>query len=135
MSRTGAEVTAVKRLRDLLRSRCGETLVELMVSIVVFLMLFAVLSGAVGFASKAQRRAETIRGNAAALQKSVRENAAQDGGAANYEFHITDSGESAVDSAVRFRVRVKQQTITARDADGQSVTFHVFGTDRTEATP
>ena len=123
------------RLRNLLQGRRGETLVELMVSMVVFLMLFAVLSGAIGFASNAQHKAESIRNNAAALQKSVRENAAQDGGAANYEFHITDSDEKTVDSTVRFRVRVKQQTKTARDADGKAVTFYVFGTDRTEATP
>ena len=45
------------------RYNCGETLVEVMVSIVIFLLLIAVLQGSVSFCTKAQNKSRDIRNN------------------------------------------------------------------------
>ena len=49
----------MKRKKDV--SRSGETLVEIMVSAVVFLILVGILQGAIVFCSNAQRRSEQLR--------------------------------------------------------------------------
>ena len=54
----------MRKLRTLLRERRGETLVEVLVSTVVFLLLLAALSGAVAFAHNAEVRSGEIRDHA-----------------------------------------------------------------------
>ena len=51
----------MKKLIQVLRSRRGESMVEILVSTVVFMLLLGALNGAVGFASNAQRKAEQLR--------------------------------------------------------------------------
>ena len=58
------------KLLERLKSQRGETLVELMVSIVIFLLLLGTLAGAISFATAAQQKAQSLRANAAAFQQS-----------------------------------------------------------------
>ena len=46
----------MNRLIRVLRDRRGESMVEILVSTVVFMLLLGALNGAVGFASNAQRK-------------------------------------------------------------------------------
>ena len=51
----------MNRLIRVLRDRRGESMVEILVSTVVFMLLLGALNGAVGFASNAQRKSEQLR--------------------------------------------------------------------------
>ena len=100
----------MNRLIRVLRDRRGESMVEILVSTVVFMLLLGALNGAVGFASNAQRKSEQLRRDATELQESVRGNA-----------EVAD-GED-IDA---FRVKVKKQTVNAKTEDGKTVPFYRF---------
>lgn len=52
----------MNRLIRVLRDRRGESMVEILVSTVVFMLLLGALNGAVGFASNAQRSRSSSAG-------------------------------------------------------------------------
>ena len=116
----------MNKLFRVLRDRRGESMVEILVSTVVFMMLLGALNGAVGFSTNAQRKAEELRKDAAELQRSVREQPAEGEDTQTIRFHqiLPESGaESTKDD---FRVTVKKQTVAASTADGKRVTFYRF---------
>lgn len=116
----------MRKLRTLLRERRGETLVEVLVSTVVFLLLLAALSGAVAFAHNAEVRSGEIRDHANELQRSVRSGAAKGEDCKTFEFRSVSSDGSTGDN-VLFSVEAKKQTITASDDAGNQTDFYVFG--------
>ena len=119
----------MKRLCSILCSRRGETMVEILVSMVLFLMLFAVMLGAVRFASNAQVRAETIRRRATALQRELRRQTPTEGDSKTYQFFaVTEDGGTMGDQVV-FQVRLKEQTVIAQGG-GDEVTFYLYGPDQ-----
>ena len=122
------------KLLERLKSQRGETLVELMVSIVIFLLLLGTLAGAISFATAAQQKAQSLRDNAAAFQQSVRHGTAKGDATKPEAFYATTYDESQTGTQVVCRIRLKQQTISAAGADGRTTTdFSVFGTDKTPA--
>ena len=116
----------MNKLIRVLRDRRGESMVEILVSTVVFILLLGALNGAVGFASNAQRKSEQIRKDATELQKSVREQTnVEDGEDAEYDFKVTSpDGETIYNDA--FRVKVKKQTVNAQTEDNKTVPFYRF---------
>ena len=102
----------MNRLIRVLRDRRGESMVEILVSTVVFMLLLGALNGAVGFASNAQRKSEQLRRDATELQESVRGNA-----------EVADGEDTDIDA---FRVKVKKQTVNAKTEDGKTVPFYRF---------
>lgn len=116
----------MRKLRTLLRERRGETLVEVLVSTVVFLLLLAALSGAVSFAHSAEVRSGEIRDHANELQRSVRSGTAKGEDSQTFEFRSVSSDGSTGDN-VLFSVKAKKQTITASDDAGNQTDFYVFG--------
>ena len=110
----------MNRLIRVLRDRRGESMVEILVSTVVFMLLLGALNGAVGFASNAQRKSEQLRRDATQLQESVRENAE-----VAYDFKVTTSDGEDTDIDA-FRVKVKKQTVNAKTEDGKTVPFYRF---------
>lgn len=116
----------MRKLRTLLRERRGETLVEVLVSTVVFLLLLAALSGAVAFAHNAEVRSGEIRDHANELQRSVRGGTAKGENLQTFEFRSVSSDGSTGDN-VLFSVKVKKQTITASDDAENQTDFYVFG--------
>ena len=120
------EVQPMNRLIRVLRDRRGESMVEILVSTVVFMLLLGALNGAVGFASNAQRKSEQLRRDATELQESVRGNAeVADGEAAAYDFKVTTSNGEDTDIDA-FRIKVKKQTVNAKTEDGKTVPFYRF---------
>ena len=116
----------MNRLIRVLRDRRGESMVEILVSTVVFMLLLGALNGAVGFASNAQRKSEQLRRDATELQESVRGNAeVADGEADAYNFKVTTSNGEDTDIDA-FRVKVKKQTVNAKTEDGKTVPFYRF---------
>ena len=119
----------MKRLCSILRSRRGETMVEILVSMVLFLMLFAVMLGAVHFASNAQVRAETIRQRATALQRHLRSQTPTGDDSKTYQFvAVTEDGGTTGDQVV-FQITLLEQTVTAQGG-GDEVTFYLYGPDQ-----
>lgn len=117
----------MRKLRTLLRERRGETLVEVLVSTVVFLLLLAALSGAVAFAHNAEVRSGEIRDHANELQRSVRSGTAKgEGSQTTFEFRSVSS-DGSTGNNVLFSVKAKKQTITASDDAGNQTDFYVFG--------
>lgn len=118
----------MRSLCKLLRSRRGETMVEVLVSMVLFLMLFAVMLGAVHFASNAQVRAETIRQRATALQRDLRRQTPTGGDSKTYQFVAVSEDGGTTGSRV-FQVPLREQTVTARGG-GDEVTFYLYGPEK-----
>ena len=118
----------MRSLCSILRSRRGETMVEVLVSMVLFLMLFAVMLGAVRFASNAQVRAETIRQRATALQRDLRSQTPSRGDSKTYQFVAVSEDGGTTGSRV-FQVPLREQTVTARGG-GDEVTFYLYGPEK-----
>lgn len=118
----------MRSLCSILRSRRGETMVEVLVSMVLFLMLFAVMLGAVHFASNAQVRAETIRQRATALQRDLRSQTPTGGDSKTYQFVAVSEDGGTTGSRV-FQVPLREQTVTARGG-GDEVTFYLYGPEK-----
>ncbi len=123
------------KLLERLKNQRGETLVELMVSIVIFLLLLGTMAGAISFASSAQQKAQTIRDNAAALQYSVRHTdpTGTTGTSKPLSLYVTDAKESAMGTNSVCQVPVNEQVIQAAGSNGSTTDFAVFGTDKTPA--
>lgn len=118
----------MRSLCSIFRSRRGETMVEVLVSLVLFLMLFAVMLGAVHFASNAQVRAETIRQRATALQRDLRSQTPTGGDSKTYQFVAVSEDGGTTGSRV-FQVPLREQTVTARGG-GDEVTFYLYGPEK-----
>ncbi len=116
----------MQKLREILRSRRGETLVELMLSVVIILLIMAVLVTSVSFANNAQRKAEAIQNNAAQLQRDLRQKTPVSAGSAAYSFKAISVDGSQTGRDVLFSVNVTLQTVTATGTSGNT-TFYVFG--------
>lgn len=114
------------KLEKLLRSRAGETLVEVLVSTVVFLLLLAALSGAVAFAHNAEVRSDEIRQHADELQRSVRTEAAEGEDEETFRF-VSVNSDGSEGTSTLFTVKAKKQVVKAKDADGRETDFYVFG--------
>ena len=115
----------MKKLIQVLRDRRGESMVEILVSTVVFMLLLGALNGAVGFASNAQRKAEQLREDAVVLQREVRAGTPVGDDDAAYDFRAAtpDGTETGLNA---FRVRVRKQTVTASTPSGKTAPFCRF---------
>ena len=78
----------------LLHGRGGESLVEVLVAIVVFLVLMGTLCAGTRFASGALMRAETIRDSVVQFQESLRRNLAEGNMTAGRACSILAAAES-----------------------------------------
>ena len=116
----------MNKLIRVLRDRRGESMVEILVSTVVFMLLLGALNGAVGFASNAQRKSEQLRKDATELQQSIREQQDVEGGEdADYAFQVTTADDDKTYGEA-FRIKVKKQTVNATTEDGKTVPFYRF---------
>lgn len=110
------------------RHNCGETLVEVMVSIVIFLMLIAMLQGAVLFCTNAQDKSREIRNNTeSAIEAYLK--AESDGTAPDETQEALFSFKTSENNAA-FSVTTGlcKRTVTYIDSDGneKSVTFYSY---------
>lgn len=116
-------------IKGKIRDRSGESLVEIMAGAFLFLMMMALLQGAVTFCSNAQRRSEQVRDRNARICRSVRDTAYTGGAEQVYAFRATDGAGSG--SGVLFRVEAqlgkKEVPYTDETGAAQSMTFYLFG--------
>ncbi len=114
------------------KNRSGESIVEVMVSAAVFLLLMAVLQGAVLFCNSAQKKSQQIRKDTAEICKKLPSAPISENGSDNYVFYAVSADGTVVGDRV-FSISAKKQKkeVSYEGADGEasSVTFYLFGTD------
>lgn len=105
--------------------RSGETLVEVMVSIFLFLIMLAVLQGSVAFCTNAQRKNEQIREKTAELERAFYETpGSTKTGENTYTFKASSADGSMQGEQTLFRVNVELREKQV----SSDTTFYLFGT-------
>ncbi|XCP86777.1 hypothetical protein ABXS75_08295 [Roseburia hominis] len=115
-----------------LRGRAGESIVEVMVSIVIFLLLVAVLNGAIMFSNSAQRKSQQIRKDTVKICEGLQSASAEGDGTADYAFYASSADGTVVGNQVFtiFAPKQKKKVVyVGAGGDESTVTFYLFGTD------
>lgn len=115
--------------RKKIHPHSGETLAEILVSALLFLMMMAIMQGAVAFCSNAQRRSGQIRSSNAQICRKLREDgsAGTAKGTKDYTFRAT-SADGTQDGNVVFTLKdVPLAEKEIADDDGRTVTFCLYG--------
>ncbi len=113
----------------------GESLPEVMVSGLLFLLMAAVLQGAVAFGSSVKIKSESIRKKNAEICRELRETSWTDGNeTAVYSFVAISQDESQVGTAKLFQVEVRlgrKEILSGTD----QITFYMFGPPEVSGQP
>lgn len=114
------------------KSNAGETLVESLVSLFIFLMMVAILQGAISFSTNAQHKSEQIRADNAKICQGLQGVAAAGTDTKTLEFKSApaDGSEPDPSASTLFKVEVglREKTVTYTDeaGDSRTCTFYVF---------
>lgn len=122
------------------RSRSGESIVEVVMSTVVFLLLMAVLSGAIAFCHSAMNKSEDLRRNNASLLKALESTpVTKSGDTAVYAFHAyAYQGDEIVEgeeSVFSVEIGLGEKKAVYTDTKGNSVTVSVSAFTDKGVTP
>ncbi len=111
-------------------SRSGESIVEVMVSAVIFLMLVAALQTAIMFCNSAQRKSQQIREDTATICENLQMTSPQGNGMGTYEFYASSADGTVIGNKV-FTITAekqkKQVSYTGADGDTSNATFYLYG--------
>ena len=115
--------------RRRINNRSGETIVEVMVSVLIFLMLMAVLQGAIMFCNSAQKKSQQIRQDTAEICEKLQSATAEGNGSANFDFYATSADESVIGDNVFSISAPKQKKTVSYGAAGEtsSTIFYMYG--------
>ena len=119
---------AIKKLR----SRDGDTLVEVMASIFIFLLMMGILQGAVSYSSASLKKNQQIRRDNAQILEELSAAPMEKNTAAEsvtLPFYAASSDLSETGSTVMFRVPTGLYTKQAED-----VTFYLYGAPEGQQT-
>ena len=117
-----------------IKPNSGETMVEVMASIVIFLLMMAILQGAISFSSNAQAKSRQIRETNAEICQKLQETpySSSGGGKVKYSFKATSADGSITGVSELFSVEVELGRKDVSYTDGtesKQTTFYLFGTD------
>lgn len=115
-----------------IKSDSGETMVEIMASIVIFLMMMAILQGAISFSTNAQAKSRQIRETNAEICQKFQEApySSSGGGKVKYSFKATSADGSITGADELFSVEVELGKKDVSYTDGtetKQTTFYLFG--------
>lgn len=118
--------------------KSGETLVEVMVCALLFLMMAAVMQGAISFSTNAQHKSAQIRETNAKICRGLRTTATTEEGNEVYAFKATSMDGSAEGNQVfTIKVPLGQKSVTYKDgqSNDQTAVFYIYGpvTESTES--
>lgn len=124
-------------MREIKKSRAnaGETLVEVLVSVFLFLMLAAVLEGAVSYSSAALKKNKQIRADQTAILKSLSTTSVTAGENKTLSFQAVSSSFDRKGNLVfQMPVRLDQKTVTYQNTknEPQQITFYLYGSAETD---
>lgn len=114
-----------------IKASAGETLVEVMASMFIFLIMIGVLQGAISYSNSALTKNKEIRAeNAAILQGLQSTGDVTKGSQKTVGFLAADSELTQTGNRVfSMNVTLNSKNVTYQDADGrqQSTTFYFYG--------
>lgn len=116
--------------RRQINNRSGETIVEVMVSVLIFLMLMAVLQGAIMFCNSAQKKSLQIRQDTAEICRSLQSATAEDNGSANFDFYAARSTDPSDIGYKVFTISAPKQKKTVSygpAGEASSTIFYMYG--------
>lgn len=118
--------------REILHSRSGETLTEVTAAMVIFLIVAAVLQGAVTFGVSAMKKSKEIRQRNTQICRDLQSAAYTDSGSgAEFSFRAISADGSESGTAVLFRVNTglghRDVSYTDENGNEKTVTFYVYG--------
>lgn len=110
--------------------KSGETLVEAVVCAAIFLMMAAVMQGAISFCTNAQRKSREIRENNARICHNLRETEISSDGIVQFTFKAT-SADGGIEGREVFTIQVPlgKKVVIYEDGQGveQTVVFDLYG--------
>lgn len=114
-----------------IKAKSGETLIEVMASMFIFLLMIGVLQGAISYSNSALTKNKEIRANnAAILQELQSSEETVTGSQKTIRFRAADSGLTQIGNVV-FSVDAtldsKQITYTDAEKRQQNTTFYLYG--------
>lgn len=114
----------------------GETIVEVLVSAMIFLLLMAVLQGAIMFSNAAQKKSSILRKNNTSMLTELHKGSTfTPGDSESYTFYAYNKDES-IGGAPVFTVNADRgkKTVSYEDVNGDHKTaeFYVFGKGGTQ---
>lgn len=115
---------SMKRLRA--KGSSGETLVEIMVSGALFLILMAVMQGAISFCSNAQQKSGQLRKTNAEICNELRRSENMPGtvnGSADMAFRAVAADGTVGNQVFTVHVELEERPVTA---DGKTAVFYSF---------
>lgn len=108
----------------------GETIVEVTASMLIFLLMVAMLQGAVAFCSKAQQKSRQIRYDAAEVSKAMRrENWPQTTqGTEHFQFYAVGADGTKGNNVFSMDVDLDTKDVTYESMDGvdKSMRFYIY---------
>ena len=114
-----------------IKAKSGETLVEVMASMFIFLIMIGVLQGAISYSNSALTKNKEIRAdNAAILQGLQSTERTMTGSQKTISFYAADSDLTQIGNRVfSVNTTLDSKEITYQDADGrqQNTTFYLYG--------
>ena len=114
----------MKKLRA--KGSSGETLVEIMVSGLLFLLLMAVMQGAISFCSSAQQKSGQLRKTNAEICNTLRRSENTPGtvnGSAEMAFRAVAADGTVGNQVFTIPVELEERSVTA---DGKTAVFYSF---------
>ena len=118
----------MSKLKTLLASKRGETLVEVICATAIVLVALTALQGGVRFAHSASEKAETIREKTAAFREEWEDGEFTADGTATYIFYLSEDGKESSEEAFRIKVGLGETTLRRMGEDGaeRPISFAVF---------
>ena len=111
------------------KANAGETLVEVMASVVIFLMMMGILQGAVMYSRAALEKSRQMRADNETICELLRETAKVPGGTSSLNFQAVSADGNITGNRV-FKVDATKawKTVTYPAADGteKSITFYYY---------
>lgn len=113
-----------------IKSNAGESLVEVLVSMFLFLMMVAIMQEAISFCTNAQHKSEQIREQNAKICESVWEkDSSGTGGRAKFVFRaVSADGSQTGNEVFEIEADLGEKTVPYTDEEGttQDYTFYVY---------
>lgn len=110
----------------------GETIVEVTASTLIFLLMVAMLQGAVSFCGKAQQKSRQIRYDAAEVSKALWQTNWPETteGTADFQFYAVGADGTKGNNVFSVNVDLNTKDVTYQSMDGadKDMRFYVYGT-------
>ena len=121
-----------------IKPKSGETLVEVVASIFIFLMMIGILQGAISYSSASMKKNKEIRRENAEILQNLSSATTMSGESQNLQFVAVNSTMTTKGNPVfQIQVNLCSKLVDYRDAEGnaQSTTFYLYGAAQGGDTP